>query len=85
MATEKTEYRIETLADIFTVPADKHDALLADLAAWLKYRADMLDALRKVGVGDLVEMPPVMTWVDDGVTGLSSLCVTITRGEGEAA
>ena len=85
MVAEKTEYRIETLADIFTVPADKHDALLQDLATWLKYRADMLDALGKVGVGALVEMPPVMTWVDDGVTGLSSLRVTITRGEGGEA
>lgn len=85
MATEKTEYRIETLADILAVPADKHDALLAHLAAWIQYRAKMLEALGKFGVAELVQMPPVMTWVDDGVTGLSSLRVTITRGEGGEA
>jgi hypothetical protein len=68
------EYRIVTLADLFMVPRDRWDALLADLREWMNYHQDHADEtaaeVAKLLGCDATPLR-IMTWCDDNVVGFN--------------
>lgn len=71
-------YRIETVADLLTVPAERVDAMLTDLRAYLRMLrplADHLNAQASAATGgkatELLKAVPAFTWVDDGANDLT--------------
>jgi hypothetical protein len=69
------EYTIVTLADLFNVPRDRWDALVADLRAWMDFTTDKAPALcDKIGkqLGADSGTPMLyMTWRDDDTVGFN--------------
>lgn len=71
--SEPPTYRIETIADLLTVPADRVDALLVDLRSYLtmvRPLADHLNAAASAATGgrvpEAMRLIPAFTWLDDG-------------------
>lgn len=59
------EYRIRSIVDMLAVPADRRDALLADVGAWLALREDVQ---LKVPA-DRLSIEDMLVWSDDGTVG----------------
>lgn len=68
-----TEYPIRTVNDFLTVPADRREAMLADLSEWMKLR----DRIAPLVAAGQLEVPDVFRWLDDGAVGLSQINITI--------
>ena len=67
------EYRIHTPMDFMAIPKDRREAMLIDLAEWMKLR----DKYAPLVADGLIEIPDEFHWIDDGKTGLSQFNLTV--------
>lgn len=68
--TEPNRYHVSHISDLFKVPADRQEACLKDLSAWMDFNRELQNDI-KIPKGVLVEF----TWVDDGEEGLSAFTI----------
>ncbi len=71
---EAKQYVIEKPSDFLAVPADRRDAMLADLRGWIALMGNLqeqgLFEQGIVSIGNFI-------WVDDGKPGCSSLQIRL--------
>lgn len=68
-------YRIGSIFDLLMVPKDRRKACVSDILRSLEY-LETVDALMSA-LGRECASPEVVTWIDDGVPGLSSMSLPI--------
>ena len=79
-ADEVKTYPIETLSDMCAIPADRRQAFLADLLAWLAWREELHTQLNIIFDGAARVKPSIsFMWVDDGIEGIAGINLTITK------
>lgn len=64
-------YKIESLSDLLKVPADRRDAMLADMKAWMEFHDS-------IGVPPELTTVRSFTWQDDGKVGMGSATLRYT-------
>lgn len=75
------EYRIETVRDFLTIPADRRRIALHEFLSWLEFteKADILLGAVRQTLGADIKSPDVFHWVDDDL-GEVRVCATATDG-----
>jgi hypothetical protein len=75
--TDTPTYRIETLADMLTIPEDRREVFLTDLAIWLEIYKPLSDLAAEISNGTVLKAATYMTWKDDGISGVSAICIGV--------